>query len=216
MTVGLWSGYTTVVPRTFQPIPFDAEFDLDPSEVAPPPALDLPPGDVWVFGYGSLMWDPGFPFEEVQPVTVHGWHRAFCIWSQHYRGTRERPGLVLGLQRGGACRGRAFRVAEAHRDAVLDYLYRRELINGVYEPRLLRARTVDGALRVLAFTANPRHREYAGHRSLEETAAIMAVARGRRGPNREYLANTVRHLDELGLTDGPLHRLLEMVQGMKG
>jgi cation transport protein ChaC len=202
------------VSTPFQPIPFDAEFDLPAHEVAPPPVLALPPGDFWVFGYGSLMWDPGFPFETVEPVTVRGWHRAFCIWSQHYRGTRERPGLVLGLQRGGACRGRAFRVAASHREAVLDYLYRRELINGVYEPRIVRAQARDAVLPTLAFTANPRHSEYAGHRSLEETAAIMAVARGRRGPNRDYLANTVRHLDELGLPDGPLHRLLALVEAL--
>src|SRR3546814_813588 len=91
--------------------------------------------DVWVFGYGSLMWNPGFAFLERQPALLRGYHRAFCIYSEHYRGTRERPGLVLGLDRGGSCRGIAFRVAQAAARAVLGYLWDREMVPSVYAPR---------------------------------------------------------------------------------
>lgn len=198
--------------RRFTPIPFDAEFDLGEAERTPMPAVDLGPGDFWVFGYGSLMWDPGFPHLEAQACTVHGWHRAFCVWSNHYRGTKERPGLVLGLSAGGSCRGRAFRVAAAEREAVLDYLYRRELVNGVYRPVPVSGRLPSGPARVLAFVVATDHWEYAGKKSPEETAAIIALARGKRGANRDYLANTVAHLDELGLADGALHRLLDLVR----
>jgi len=200
-----------MTPR-FTPIPFDAEFDLSEAEKTPMPSIDLGAGDFWVFGYGSLMWDPGFPHEEAQPCTVHGWHRAFCVWSNHYRGTKDRPGLVLGLAAGGSCRGRAFRVSAIDREAVLDYLYRRELVNGVYRPVPVSGRLPGGPAQVLAFVVATDHWEYAGKRSLEETAAIIAVARGKRGPNRDYLANTVAHLDQLGLADGSLHRLLGLVR----
>lgn len=178
--------------------------------------LPLPPGDLWVFGYGSLMWDPGFEFLEMRTATLFGWHRAFCVRSIHWRGTPERPGLVLGLDQGGSCRGRAYRVAEAIRQPVVDYLFRREMISGVYTPRIL-AIHPDGLAPVkgLTFVADRSHVQYAGKLSPEQTAELVCQGSGARGPCRDYLVNTIRHLDELGIPDGPLHRVLDLVR-MKG
>ncbi|MCW5751906.1 MAG: gamma-glutamylcyclotransferase [Alphaproteobacteria bacterium] len=179
------------------------------------PDFELPAGDLWVFGYGSLMWDPGFPHRGAMAATLYGYHRAFCIWSHHYRGTRERPGLVLGLDAGGACRGRVFRVDTSDREAVIKYLFDREMISGVYRPKLHRV-LPDGAAPVLAltFVANRRHEQYAGKMPEREVARHIAAACGVRGPNRDYLANTCCHLDELGLADGPLHRILKLLEEM--
>ena len=102
--------------------------------------LSPPPGeDFWVFAYGSLMWNPGFPFLESHPALVRGYHRSFCVESTHYRGTKEKPGLVLGLDRGGACRGRAYKVCRTQGKTVSDYLHEREMLSGIYEPRWLKA-----------------------------------------------------------------------------
>ncbi len=197
-------------------IPFDAEPPLPDAVSPPPPDLGLPKrGRLWVFGYGSLMWDPGFEFQCMRPAMLYGYHRAFCVWSHHYRGTVARPGLVLGLSPGGSCRGLAFRVSADHRDAVVDYLYRREMLTGVYVPRLLRVLVPEGVVTALAFTADRDHGQFAGRLTEAKTAAVIAGAHGRRGPNRDYLAQTVRHLDELGIKDGALHRLLARVVARK-
>jgi cation transport protein ChaC len=196
-----------------EPIPFDAERAIDPTEIVPPPRLPRVPGEpLWVFGYGSLMWDPGFPFGESRVALLRGYHRAFCVYSHHYRGTPAHPGLVLGLKRGGSCRGRAFRVDRACESAVIDYLYRREMLTGVYRPAMLPAITAEGAITALAFVANPLHQQYAG--SLSETAIIDRIrhARGTRGPCRDYLLNTVHHLEDIGIRDAALHRLLRAVE----
>ena len=171
------------------------------------------PGDIWIFGYGSLRWDPGFAYEEVQPALVRGWHRAFCVISHHYRGTKERPGLVLGLARGGACRGRAFRVAGARAQPTLDYLHEREMVHYVYVFREVPATLADGR-RVVAktYVADTAHERFCGRLPLEETAAMIANARGISGSNLEYLENTIRHLDELGIRESSLHRVLDAVR----
>ncbi len=165
----------------------------------------------WVFAYGSLMWDPGFPFVEKMPAMLRGYHRAFCVYSIEYRGTIERPGLVLGLDRGGACRGLAFRVAPEEAETVRAYLYARELSYPVYVPKrlsvLLAGRTVEAE----TFVVNRRHDCFAGKLAPEQAAAIIRAARGNRGANRDYLENTVRHLESLGINEGPLHRLLTLV-----
>lgn len=195
-------------------IPFDAEAPLsEPRQ--PKPKLKIPAGDFWVFGYGSLMWDPGFPHTAESPATLYGYHRAFCVWSHHYRGTPERPGLVLGLSPGGACKGRAFRIRARDRAAVVDYLYRRELLTGVYVPRLANVR-LDGRrgrrARALVFVADRDHPQYAGRLPERRIVAIVRAAHGRRGANTAYLANTVRHLDQLGIKEGPLHRIWRAVE----
>jgi len=174
--------------------------------------LNLPAADLWVFGYGSLMWDPGFPYVEWAPGLVYGYHRALCIYSSRWRGTPEQPGLVLGLDRGGACRGIAYRIAQADVPTSLEALWNREMRRGVYHPRLLRARLPKREARVLAFIANPLHPGYAGTLPAERTAELVANCCGTRGPNVEYLARTLKHLDELGVRDHNLLRVMDAVR----
>ena len=159
------------------------------------------------------MWRPGFDFAEARPALLRGYHRAFCIKTTHYRGTPEKPGLVLGLDRGGACRGRAFRIAGDKAAAVARYLHERELINAVYEPRWLTVETPRGNVRAVAYVADHDHREYAGKVAERRVVQLIRRSHGVSGSNRDYLAQTVRHLDELGIADGPLHRLLRLVEG---
>lgn len=186
------------------------------SERYPPPdpaELGLSPGeDLWVFGYGSLMWNPGFAYAEARPALLRGFHRRFCIYSHHYRGTAERPGLVLGLDRGGSCRGLAFRVQSDKIPEALAYLWGREMLNGVYAPTMLPLRLMGGeTVRACAFVARPGHRHYCADRNPEALAAFIRQGIGERGPNREYLVNTVQHLRELGIRDVPLERLMDLV-----
>jgi cation transport protein ChaC len=170
--------------------------------------------DLWVFGYGSLMWNPGFRHCAAEPALVHGWHRSFCVYSRHYRGTPERPGLVLGLDRGGSCRGMAFRVAVADLEEALTHLWEREMGGGgIYDMREVRVRLGDGGtVPAQAFTVRRANRSYAGRLSTDETARLILQGIGGRGHCREYLENTVRQLECLGLVDGPLHRLEEKVK----
>lgn len=169
-------------------------------------------GNVWFFAYGSLMWDPGFTPLEVRPGLLYGWHRQFCVWSRRYRGTAERPGLVLGLDRGGSCRGRVLCVAEADRDRVFDYLEEREMPEDIYTCRKLRVHTPQGPVDAYGFVVNRDNFLYAGRLAPERIVACIARCAGNRGSNLEYLENTVRHLDELNIGDGPMHRLLDMVR----
>jgi cation transport protein ChaC len=175
--------------------------------------LNPPAGeDFWVFAYGSLMWRPGFEFLDRQPALLRGYHRAFCVISTHYRGTAEKPGLVLGLDRGGACRGRAFRVAAVEADHVIGYLHNREMINGVYDPRWFTVETPLGARRAAAFVVDRSHEQYAGKLTARQTADYIAQGVGVMGSNLDYLRSTVTHLDELGIGESALHRLLRIVE----
>lgn len=158
--------------------------------------------EFWVFGYGSLMWNPGFDFEEKAIVTLPGYHRALCIRSWVHRGTREYPGLVLGLDRGGSCKGAAFRVAMGKRDMVIDYLRERELVTNVYRERSLAIRFRDGRKgQALTYTADRGHMQYAAGLTVEDAARTCAAARGKSGHNADYVRNTVEHLKELGIRD---------------
>ena len=172
----------------------------------------LPGGDLWVFGYGSLMWDPGFPFVECTPALLRGYHRSFCIWSARYRGTPERPGLVLGLARGGACRGIAFRVAGPAVAEVIALLWAREMSRLTYRPRMVRLAAGASSVQALTFVADPRHPSYAGRMTDEEVARRIACCTGARGPNLDYLANTLRHLEALGVRDAHVARIYRAVQ----
>lgn len=170
-------------------------------------------GDLWVFAYGSLMWRPGFRFVEALPARLSGYHRAFCLRSTLYRGTPTRPGLVLGLAPGGSCAGRAFRVAAGRRAKTMAYLARREIPEDVYRPTWVGVRLADGKrVRALTYVANRAHVDFEGDLSPARTAARIAHSAGRTGTNRDYLRNTVRHLDAMGIADGPLHRLLVLVE----
>ena len=155
---------------------------------------------MWVFGYGSLMWNPGFPHGQARLAHMHGYHRALCVWSWVHRGTRDHPGLVLGLDRGGSCLGVAHPVAAADRDATIDYLYGRELVTNVYLPVVRRIHMEDlGSVAALTFVVDRDHDQYAGKLTPEEAASTIRYARGQSGPNPEYFANTMAHLVELGI-----------------
>ena len=169
--------------------------------------------ELWIFGYGSLMWRPGFEFLEAVPARVDGWRRGFFIYSTHHRGTHARPGLVLALDRGGACTGLAFRVSPEKATATLLYLRAREQINGVYREQQLRARLEDGSGRfanVVAYVAERQHPSYAGGLPLAKQARLIRGAAGISGSNLHYLINTVRQLDTLGIREHELSRLLAL------
>lgn len=172
-----------------------------------------PPGeDFWVFGYGSLMWHPGFPHLEVRDGVLHGFHRHFCVFSHHYRGTPGCPGLVLGLDRGGSCRGLVYRVPAAEGKPAMAYLYEREMVTGVYKPRWTTVRTSEGPVTAAAFIVDPRHAQYAGRLAPDRVVELILGGQGNRGSCMAYLQNTVRHLRGLGIHDRPLEHLLRRVE----
>ncbi|SLN17490.1 ChaC-like protein [Pseudoruegeria aquimaris] len=170
---------------------------------------------LWVFGYGSLMWNPEFPHAERRLATLSGYHRSFCMWSIHHRGTEENPGLVLALDpaEGAHCRGVAFRVEEAHRETTLARLRERELVSSAYI-EVWREITLDDGRRVEAVTyvVDTEHAQYTGALPLERQAEVIARAVGGRGPNTEYLYNTAAHLGELGIEDADLSWLCNRVR----
>ena len=168
----------------------------------------------WIFGYGSLMWRPGFPFAERRGATLHGRRRAFCIYSVHHRGTYERPGLVLGLAPGGATRGAAYRVAEADWDETYAYLLEREQPTETYIEARRHVRLEDGRrVEALTFLSDVGHPQWAGALDLGHQAALIAGATGLSGRNVDYLRDLVAHLREMGVRDVAMERLLEMVEG---
>ena len=173
--------------------------------------------DLWVFGYGSLMWRPGFPYRRIAQATLHGYHRSFCIYSHHWRGTPERPGLVLGLKPGGSCRGIAFQVMAEHRDDVLVYLHERELVTYAYHPVTLPVELAEiGDVHAYCFVADTLHVQFAGEVPLDRAAAIIMEAEGKGGLNRDYLINTVRELERHGYAEPELRALLLEVSKRTG
>lgn len=172
--------------------------------------------DLWVFGYGSLMWRPDFPFVERVEARLLGAHRALCVYSFVHRGTPERPGLVLGLDHGGACRGIAYRVAANERRATITYLRAREQATSVYR-ECLRPITLAGdpARRVsaLCYTVDRGHVQYAGKLPLDRQLHLVRQGHGRSGPNRDYVIETVRSLEQLGYREGELHLLAARLAG---
>ena len=174
--------------------------------------MEIPEGDIWVFGYGSLMWRPNFPHSDTQQALLRGYHRALCIYSVQYRGTYERPGLVLGLDRGGSCRGRAMKVERDNAESVLHYLHEREMIHRVYRPKWLPVTLPAGKVMAYAFVADRNHEKYI--RRLSETDAVQLIlqGRGKMGTCLDYVQNLVHHLDELSIADGPLHRLVRQAE----
>jgi glutathione-specific gamma-glutamylcyclotransferase len=174
-------------------------------------ASNVPPDGLWIFGYGSLMWRPDFPFAERARARLDGYHRAFCISSTHHRGSAGRPGLVLGLDRGGACEGVAYRVAAIDAPTVIAYLRKRELISGVYREARVPVALHDTAHRTvsaLAYIVERCHPSYTGVQSIAEQAHLIRSARGVSGDNLDYLLSTVRHLVELGIREPALERLV--------
>ena len=163
----------------------------------------------WVFGYGSLMWNPGFATPETQAARLHGWHRAFCIYSEHYRGTPAKPGLILGLLPGGACRGLAHRLPAGDYEATRRYLWTREIDNdGVYQEAIRPIHLADGrTVWSLVYLADRQHRQFAGKLPLAKSIKLVRQGRGATGSNIDYVKNTVAHLGELGLRDRALEEL---------
>lgn len=178
--------------------------------------LELPPGDLWVFAYGSLMWRPGFRYLQRHTARVHGYHRFLCVWSWVYRGTPQRPGLVLGLDRGGACRGLLYRVAEAEKETVADYLCKREMATPVYVPILCTAHGPHGKETALTFTIDRAHPQYAGKPDLATALDTVSGAHGISGPNPDYVINTLDHLDGIGIRDDYLADLVDMIRERRG
>jgi len=176
----------------------------------------LPRGDLWVFGYGSLMWSPGFRCSEKSVAFLRGYHRALCILSTRYRGTDRRPGLVMGLCHGGSCWGMAFRIPAARVPRVLASLWQREMQRRVYEARLLPVRIGRGArARALAFVADVRHPQFARELDLHGRARLVAQGIGQRGRCTDYIRNTLEHMYALGVTDPHLERVLETAEAIR-
>lgn len=162
---------------------------------------------MWVFGYGSLLWNPGFPVAEQHVAPLQGWARSFCMRSIHHRGTEDNPGLVLALDADpdAMCSGLVLRVADGHEDQTLRYLRERELISSAYLEKTLPITIPgEGDVDALTFVIDPNHNQYCGGLPLDEQAEIIAKAQGGRGPNAEYLYNTVAQLRNLGLHDPDL------------
>lgn len=187
----------------------EGDYDLLVREVL----AQAPPGDVWLFGYGSLLWKPAFEFVESRMATVRGWHRSFCIKVARFRGTRDLPGLMMALDRGGQCRGMVFRIPIEQAESSLKALFRRELVvkpPGT-PPRWLAARTEEGLLSAIGFVVDRRSPFYAAGLRPEEVADVVARAAGHWGSCAEYLHNTVSHLEALGIHDRNLWRLQALV-----
>lgn len=161
--------------------------------------------DLWVFGYGSLIWRPGFSFVESARASVHGYHRSLCIFSHVHRGTPERPGLVLGLDHGGSCEGVAFRVAADARAQTIAYLRERELVTSVYLEKTVALRFADGGgVNALAYVVDRDHAQYAGRLPPDEMTRLVAEGVGLNGDNPAYVRNTYEHLQRLGIHDPEL------------
>ncbi len=173
--------------------------------------LDHDEGDLWLFGYGSLMWNPELDFAESRPALLNGWHRRFCLWQWRYRGSRRHPGLMLALDRGGACRGVAYRIAAPGVRTKIATVWRREMLGNGYVPRWVRLTTMHGPVRGLTFVANHDGERYAGRISDEIVADHIANACGENGSGAEYLLETVLRCEELGIHDRFLWRLQELV-----
>ncbi len=192
--------------------PASLEFPYPPQQPWPVFPVELEQDELWVFGYGSLMWNPGFPFTESATGRLYGYHRDLCVWSWHYRGNRQTPGLVLGLDQGGSCTGVSYRIDNNDRGAVLAYLQHRELNTEIYDvvcsPVLL---DTGRKVTALCFVVDRKKEQYTGRLSLGEVTRIVKSARGQRGENMEYVVNTYTHLQELGVR---CRRLQEVVASL--
>jgi glutathione-specific gamma-glutamylcyclotransferase len=176
-----------------------------------PPANE----DLWVFGYGSLMWRPGFRYLERVPARLIGLHRALCVYSFVHRGTPEKPGLVLGLDRGGACRGIAYRVAAADFGPTIAYLREREQVTSVYletSRRITLATTPSRDVTALVFLVDRSHPQYAGRLDLERQVHLVRQGHGRSGANRDYVLSTVAEIEAQGCHDAGLHAIAERLK----
>jgi cation transport protein ChaC len=171
-----------------------------------------PADDVWLFGYGSLMWNPAIEYAERACAFLRGYHRRFALWTPLGRGTPDRPGLTLALERGGSCHGIAFRIEAAKVQMELGIVWSREMLSGAYHPRWVKLETAKGPIEAITFVINPTHERYAGRLPADRVAETLASAEGRLGTCREYLENTVAHLSEVGIEDSHMAQLLALVR----
>ena len=166
--------------------------------------------DLWIFGYGSLIWRPDFTFAERRDAKVHGWHRALKMWSRVNRGTPQCPGLVFGMLSGGSCRGMVYRVEHAQARQVMIDLWRREMVMGVYDPRWLPCQTTHGTVNALAFTLSRKSPSHTGVLPDEEYQRIFEEACGIYGTTRDYAEATHAELVRMGIHDRALARLIAL------
>jgi cation transport protein ChaC len=176
-----------------------------------------PGAEAWIFAYGSLMWNPALEYAESLPCKVEGWHRSFCFWTPMGRGTPELPGLMLALERGGACEGIAYRLAPEQLKSELAVLWNREMLVGAYRPQWVPTKLRDGRIvTAVTFEVDPEHSQYCCDLPIEKQAHHMAFAEGRRGTCRDYLANTAAHARALGIHDPYIEDMVERVAHLRG
>ncbi len=169
-------------------------------------------GDFWVFGYGSLIWNPGFPSIEAKPARLYGLHRSLCIYSWVHRGTKSNPGLVLGLDKGGSCQGVAYKVAANNKNSVIEYLRQRELVTDVYLETWRMIHFSNGTnSSALTYIADQKSAQYAGRLSVSIQTNIVSRARGKSGPNCEYVIKTAQHLQSMNIQDLDLASIAKSV-----
>ena len=174
-------------------------------------------GDFWVFGYGSLIWNPGFSAVESRRATLYGLHRSLCIYSWVHRGTRDLPGLVLGLDKGGSCHGIAYKVEAKNRDGVIEYLRERELVTNVYRETWRNIRIQNGSTEpALTYVVDRHSPQYSGQLDIQEQAKIVSRATGNSGPNCEYILNTVEHLKTISIRDYGLETVARSIMRKTG
>ncbi|OCJ03002.1 gamma-glutamylcyclotransferase [Rhizobium sp. AC44/96] len=172
--------------------------------------------EFWVFGYGSLMWNPGFEFVERSQALVYGYRRSLCVRSWVHRGTQQNPGLVLGLDRGGSCRGMAFRIGGDQWDDVIEYLRARELVTNVYLERNVTLQLEGGrSVKAVAYIVDRKHVQYGGALDAHAAARIVHEAQGQSGPNDAYVFNTLAHLEEMGIRDHWLEQVVGEVERLR-
>lgn len=168
--------------------------------------------DAWIFGYGSLMWNPGFAFQSVEPARLYGYHRRLCVYSHIYRGTTDNPGLVAGLIAGGSCWGQAYRVTADAFETVMEYLDRREMIYGVYSSRKLTAQVAGRRQIVTTYVADPAHAQFAGKLSASVAAQHVRQCEGKSGTDLDYLENLIGEMAKLGIHDRWLSETLTLAR----
>ena len=169
--------------------------------------------DVWLFGYGSLMWNPTVYHEEERKGCIYGYHRRYCFWISSGRGSPEMPGLMLALDRGGSCQGQAFRIKAKMAMEELELVWRREMISGVYQPRWVTLHSPQGNIRAITFVVDRTHKQFISELPQEKAALHIAKAEGWLGSCRSYLEDTIAHLAKLGFSDSYLNRLHRLVRG---
>ncbi len=170
--------------------------------------------DIWIFTYGSLMWRPEFPHIDSQPALLRGYHRSLCVYSVEYRGTQNYPGIVFGLDKGGACKGLAMRVEYRLVKKVIDYLHKREMKHKVYCPKWLQVTIPNESVKAYCFVVDRNHKQYAGKLREKQMLKLIRQGRGKGGNCLDYLQNTLHQLDELGIQDLTLQRVVRLAKNI--